>query len=161
MKYLLIFILVAQVPRCNGQDFSRLLHESKIITGSKGYTDRNSRIFNAREIADIDTRIVFDKVQLNKNDGSLFVSGQVIVVLEDSTERMGFCCLFIFIAQTIGDSLVSIDKIGETNSNLENPSKPYGYFEVIFKPTTDKKLFFCSEIGAGLHEYSLSRISPI
>ena len=157
MKHIFFFIWLGQMSRCNAQDLSILLTDSKIKTSYKGYVDKDSIRFTACEIADVETKVIFDKVSINEPDSSVLVVGQLVVELTDTTVRMGFCCSYVFIAETVSDSLISIEKIGVINSNLDNPSKPDGYFEVVFKPMPQKKLFFCSELGAGLHEYSIAK----
>ncbi len=133
-----------------------VLKNSENLAFGLNYIDGNKNHYHRGSVGGLDISVIFTNVKEIVSPNVFLVEG--VTALPSLNDTSGVCCIDMFLAEPIGDSLINIRPLGTSNSNQTNPGQRNGYFSLKIKVSPKDRLFFCGDKGSGLLEFYIGKL---
>ena len=155
---LLLLPMLTTLSCVSQTNLSNAVSESRNGALNLSYIDSSGKGYEKGLVGGMRMKVMFRNIQFNKQTNFVNVEGLATVFFNER-DTIGLCCVDYFIAKPIKGYLTNIIRLGKTNSNqIENASKPDGYFSFEIKLDKDDRLYFVGREGTGLEEYNIGGV---
>jgi len=153
---LCINLLVISFSSCKAQ-LLPILNNSENKRSDLFYFDKKGTYYHRGYIGQFPINILYESIAYDKKSDNFSVEGYTVLISPKDTT--GYCCVNIFLAVTLNDSIFNIRPIGKSNSSDWNPKEKNGFFSFKTKLFPNDKLFFDDGSGGGILEFKIGLLT--